>query len=66
MSGERTGKAADLEGQFEEILTEFAHDVCYLITGGVIANPEVYNPDVEKTKQRLLDVVSNTLILDPH
>lgn len=59
----KTGKASDLEAQFEETLTEFAYQVAELHT--VIPPPTDFSPEIQKAKQRLLDAVANTTIMDP-
>lgn len=64
----KTGKAADLEPRFEEILQEFAEQVVELTIGeGVrLGDPSILNPEIEKAKRRLMDAVADTVILDAH
>jgi hypothetical protein len=63
----KTGQASDLEAQFEEILSEFAEQAVHLFAHNELAHDfDIIKPEIQKTKQRLLDVVSNTIIMDPH
>jgi hypothetical protein len=63
----KTGAARDLEPQFDEILEELVQSVCSLhLADSVTVDLNTYGPEIQKTKQRLLDVISNTLIMDPH
>lgn len=61
----KTGSAKDLEDLFEEALTEFAEQIAFLTLGSPSDNPEIYQVEIAKTKQRLLDAVSSTVIMDP-
>jgi hypothetical protein len=67
----KTSKASDLEPQFEEILTEFVGQLMELASSVSLTLPlgeflQTAAPEVEKTKQRLLDAVANTTMMDPH
>jgi hypothetical protein len=69
----KIGNADDLEVQFEEILTELVAQIVSLYLGGHDAPPgqmvepaiDIFKPEIKKSNLRLLDAVSNTVMMDP-
>lgn len=66
--GVKQGSAKDLKESFTEIVFEFTEQINKLSGRFDPSDNDlsIFQPEVDKCVHKLLDIVSNTIIFDPH
>lgn len=60
----KVGDTKDLREQFTEVCAEMVEHFRELT--GTDLSAETFSPEIDSSVNRLLDIVSNTVIMDPH